>query len=147
MDYDTADFNKDALPFSENSFDIVISLAVIEHISNISNFLSEVRRVLKPGEIFYLSTPNFRYCYDTFYNDPTHVRPFTDVGLQKALEIAGFDAVHTFPGARCKSDWFYKGKYRFEKCASLLFSKKKWYTPNALVGRATSVIAVCLNAN
>jgi ubiquinone/menaquinone biosynthesis C-methylase UbiE/glycosyltransferase involved in cell wall biosynthesis len=42
-----------ALPFDDNSFDIVISVASFEHITDISKCLSEIKRVLKPGGSFY----------------------------------------------------------------------------------------------
>ncbi len=144
IDYDQADFNKDKLPFREAEFDIVFSLAVIEHLQNIDNYLNEVFRILKPGGIFYISTPNFRYCYKSFYNDPTHIRPFTEVSINKALSIFGFGNVNVFPGTRCKSDWFYTNKLRFFISAYMPFTGERWFLPSILSGRATSVIAICL---
>ena len=122
---------------------MIISLAVIEHIENIDNFVGEALRVLKPGGIFYLSTPNFRFCYKSFYNDPTHVRPFTETTLYNTLKFSCFENVAVFPGARNKSDWFYQGKYKFIKCAFLPFKNEKWYLPKILTGKATSVIGIC----
>lgn len=46
------------LPFSDSSFDIIILQDVIEHLSDIENFLNELKRVLKPNGTIYLSTPN-----------------------------------------------------------------------------------------
>ena len=40
------------LPFQDNTFDVAIMDAVLEHIPNVSNAFSEVARVLKPGGIF-----------------------------------------------------------------------------------------------
>ena len=142
IDYDTADFNFDALPFTDNEFDLILSLAVIEHISNVSNYMSEIIRVLKPGGILYLTTPNFRYCYKSFFDDPTHVRPYTDKSIERLLRIWGFSNLTTFPGVRCKGDWFYKGKWRFFKCAHIPFNKRRKFIPDFLTGRATSVIAI-----
>ena len=142
IDYDIANFDTDRLPFSCNTFDTVFSLAVIEHIENTENFLMEAFRVLKPNGIIYLSTPNFRFCFKSFFDDPTHVKPFTDKSIKNILELFQFNNVATFPGARCKSDWFYKGKNRFLKCAFLPFREKRWYLPTFLCGRATSVIAI-----
>ena len=45
-------------PFEDNFFDIVFAGEVIEHTIDDSFFLSEVKRVLKPGGILILTTPN-----------------------------------------------------------------------------------------
>jgi len=142
LDIDDLDFESEALPVPDNSVDILFSLAVVEHITDIGHFMSECFRVLKPKGIIYLSTPNFRYCFRSFYNDPTHVRPFTDVSLCKAVEYYGFKSVEVFPSARCKTDWFYKGKYRFTKCAYLPFLGTNKWAPSFLCGRATGIICL-----
>lgn len=41
------------LPYEDNTFDIVFSLATFEHINGISETLAEIRRVLKPRGKFY----------------------------------------------------------------------------------------------
>ncbi|TVR58966.1 MAG: class I SAM-dependent methyltransferase [Candidatus Competibacteraceae bacterium] len=46
------------LPFPERTFDIVVSNHVIEHVPSADMHLSEIARVLKPGGIVYLATPN-----------------------------------------------------------------------------------------
>lgn len=144
LDIDDVDFDSGAFPVANNSVDILFSLAVIEHINNIDHFMSECYRVLKPGGIIYVSTPNFRYYFRDFYNDPTHVRPFTDISLPKTLEFYGFKNVEAFPSARCKADWFYKGKYRFAKCAYLPFLGTNKWAPSFLSGRSTGVICLGL---
>ncbi|HEX5069369.1 MAG TPA: class I SAM-dependent methyltransferase, partial [Vicinamibacterales bacterium] len=45
-----------ALPFAAGYFDLVLSHAVIEHVSNARLYLEECRRVLKPGGRIFLST-------------------------------------------------------------------------------------------
>jgi SAM-dependent methyltransferase len=47
-----------ALPFADASFDAVVSFETIEHIRAQEDFLDEVRRVLRPGGLFVLSSPN-----------------------------------------------------------------------------------------
>ena len=44
------------LPFQNGAFDLVLSHAVIEHVSDAPLYLRECRRVLKPGGHMYLST-------------------------------------------------------------------------------------------
>lgn len=46
------------LPFPENEFDVVISLAILEHLLNPELSLEEIHRVLKPGGILLLTTPS-----------------------------------------------------------------------------------------
>ena len=50
--------NSERLPFEDCRFDVVISHHVIEHMVDQDLHLQEVYRVLKPGGISYLATPN-----------------------------------------------------------------------------------------
>ena len=45
-------------PFEDNTFDYVVSIEGIEHITDPFSFLAEVRRVLKPDGHIFLTTPN-----------------------------------------------------------------------------------------
>lgn len=47
-----------ALPFADQSFDVVLCDWVIEHIEDVPGFAREVERVLKPGGWFCARTPN-----------------------------------------------------------------------------------------
>ena len=46
------------LPFPDAFFDTVLSFQVIEHIADVQPYLSESRRVLKPGGVFVCCTPD-----------------------------------------------------------------------------------------
>jgi SAM-dependent methyltransferase len=52
------DVSTDSLPFSDDEFDVVISLETFEHLMNPHYALREVRRVLRPGGRFICSVPN-----------------------------------------------------------------------------------------
>jgi ubiquinone/menaquinone biosynthesis C-methylase UbiE len=45
------------LPFENNSFDVVTSLANLEHLQNPEYSLEEIHRILKPGGLLLLTTP------------------------------------------------------------------------------------------
>jgi SAM-dependent methyltransferase len=46
------------LPFEDGAFDVVLSVEGIEHVAASFAFLRETRRVLKPGGVLLLTTPN-----------------------------------------------------------------------------------------
>ena len=48
------------LNFTDNTFEVVVSLEVIEHIKDQRRYLYEMHRVLKPGGLYIGSTPNKR---------------------------------------------------------------------------------------
>ena len=143
LDINVVNFEFVRLPRVKNSVDFIVSLAVIEHISNPDNFLNEIYRVLKPDGILYVSTPNWHYCYKAFYNDPTHVKPYNPLTLETILTMYGFKNPKTFPGLRCKPKWYYTGKNRFFKGNYLLpFRRETKYVPGFLKGKSTSIIAL-----
>ncbi|MFI3264969.1 MAG: class I SAM-dependent methyltransferase [Rikenellaceae bacterium] len=62
------------LPFADEEFDCVISFQVIEHIKDDKQFVAEVKRVLKKGGLFIVSTPNITM---SLTRNPWHVREYT----------------------------------------------------------------------
>ena len=55
---DIVDLNVNRLPYKDKSFDVVTATEVIEHLENPRLFLRDINRVLKPGGLCVLSTPN-----------------------------------------------------------------------------------------
>lgn len=50
----------ECLPFADESFDLVVSVWVLEHLRDPGRTFGEVRRVLRPGGHFIFLTPNLR---------------------------------------------------------------------------------------
>ncbi len=157
--YDIQDLNieKDKIDLEDNSIDLVINIGLIEALENTENLISESKRILKKGGMFYTLTPNWQKDYKNFYNNPIHKTPFTPNSLNQILSsMYNFENVQIFPGLRCKPKWYYTGKYKFEKAYYLLpfnqfeFYKKKVYrksfirnlVPEFLKGHSRSITAI-----
>lgn len=76
-------------PFQDNSFDVVLSFQVIEHIADDRAFLREIHRVLRPGGLALLTTPNRLL---SLSRNPWHVREYT-AGELSALAKGIFSTV------------------------------------------------------
>jgi 2-polyprenyl-3-methyl-5-hydroxy-6-metoxy-1,4-benzoquinol methylase len=104
-------------PLQDASFDAVWAGEVIEHVADTAGWLSEVRRVLRPGAVLLLSTPDhgrlqmllWALAPRTFevHFDPRadHLRFYTRRALTELLEDFGFNDVEVRraggpPGAR-----------------------------------------------
>ena len=58
----------DNLSFKDGSFDIVIAVGLIEYFSDISEVLSEIKRITKRGGVVVISVPN-KHCLNTLLVD------------------------------------------------------------------------------
>jgi SAM-dependent methyltransferase len=83
------------LPFASDSLDVVRLKEVLEHVQDPLALAAEMRRVLRPRGAFIAYVPTqWSQLYPfpaNFYDDYTHVRAFSRVGVQRLLEDAGFD--------------------------------------------------------
>jgi 2-polyprenyl-3-methyl-5-hydroxy-6-metoxy-1,4-benzoquinol methylase len=92
------------IPFGEREFDVVLAGEVVEHLLDTIGFLRECRRVLRPGGVLLLTTPNLAYWRNLlqwsrqqqfFFVDHRagengHVRYFAPRTLRAAMVEAGF---------------------------------------------------------
>lgn len=87
----------------DNAYDVVVSFQVIEHIRDDQLFLQEIHRVLKPGGIALLTTPNRRL---SLTRNPWHIREYLPEELEQLARkfyfnvevkgIAGNEKVMTY---------------------------------------------------
>lgn len=80
------------LPLSNDSVDVVVNFQVIEHLWDQPQFVAECRRVLRPGGLLLMSTPNritFSPGRDTPVN-PFHTRELNAFELSELLVSGGF---------------------------------------------------------
>ncbi|HEY9007043.1 methyltransferase domain-containing protein [Ohtaekwangia sp.] len=67
----------------DNAYDRVVSFQVIEHIENDFLFLKEIHRVLKPGGIALITTPNRKM---SLSRNPWHIREYLPQELKSLAE-------------------------------------------------------------
>ena len=73
------------LPFSNSTFDFIIIQDVIEHLTDLTAFYSEIKRVLKTNGTIYLSTPNKLSIFN-FFNDPHFGLPIVSILKRESIK-------------------------------------------------------------
>jgi SAM-dependent methyltransferase len=97
--------NLAALPVVDASIDTVVSLQVIEHVWDHPQFVAECTRVLRPGGLLVLSTPN-RLTFSPGSDKPVnhfHTHEFTALELRRLVAHSGLQVTAVrglYAGAR-----------------------------------------------
>ena len=114
------------LPFADESFDCVVSFQVIEHIKRDREFVHEVRRVLKKGGKFIVSTPNRPM---SLTRNPWHVREYT--AEQFGDLLSEFTDVEAMGVAGNERVWSYYEKNResVERITRFDIFRMQWWMP------------------
>lgn len=120
------DIETDRFPFKSNTFDWIFSKSVLEHINNTDNFMKESLRVLKSGGKVVIMTPAWESQYRFFWDDYTHVRPFTRKSLQNSMRITGFRDVDVSYFLQLPFVWKYPNLKFVAKIISALPDSLKW---------------------
>ncbi|MGQ0573126.1 MAG: class I SAM-dependent methyltransferase [Pseudonocardia sp.] len=134
-----------ALPVRTEACDAVVSLQVIEHLWEQERFLAECRRVLAPGGLLALSTPNrltFSPGRDTPLN-PFHTRELSPAELAGMVRDAGLRDVEVrglHHGPRLRELDAAHGGSLVDAQVAVALGDGRW--PSALLADVTSVTCV-----
>ncbi len=75
---------------------------IIEHLPDPLYFLRQLRQALRPGGKIVILTPNCPYALSRFFwDDYTHMRPFTAAALMRVALDAGFTDFKIYEDFRC----------------------------------------------
>ncbi|MGP1383593.1 MAG: methyltransferase domain-containing protein [Thainema sp.] len=93
--------NTAALP--ANTYDVVTSYHVIEHLLDPISMLQHIYEVLRPGGVIFLETPNINSLGAKIRREkwsqiipPEHINYFNPSSVRYALERVGFSGIHAY---------------------------------------------------
>jgi SAM-dependent methyltransferase len=134
FNFDHFNMEESRFPYEDASFDVVLYCEIIEHLlMNPVHTLTEIRRVMKPGGLLVVTTPNVarlgnvlamadgRSIYDPYSGFGPygrHNREFSMTELLHLLEFAGFEHESSFTADAHRED--HSGHPKFEMASSLI---------------------------
>lgn len=121
------DIERNPLPFSDASLDVVLINQVLEHTKDLFFIFAEISRVLPPGGLLAVGVPNLAAWHDRLLlllgRQPSgmkvlgpHVRGFTLQGFRAFAECDGF-----FKLEECKGSAFFPFPAAISKLLAVLF--------------------------
>ena len=94
-----------------HSFDVITMWHVLEHVPDVQNQISELKRIVKPGGTIFVAVPNFNsfdaHYYGNFwaaYDVPRHLWHFSKTAIDKLFKVQDLKVVKVLP---MKFDSFY----------------------------------------
>ncbi|MGH9316876.1 MAG: methyltransferase domain-containing protein [Thermoanaerobaculia bacterium] len=85
----SADLSRE-LPLSDGTVELALLIHVIEHLPDGGFLMRAIHRVLRPGGRVVVVTPDWKSAWRGFYDDPTHIRPYSRQSLDAVLAASGF---------------------------------------------------------
>ncbi len=145
LDVNEINLETDKINLQNESCDVVTAISLIEHLNNPENLLTEVKRVLKKNAYLIIVTPNWTSNMKTFYDDPTHVHPYTINSLRFLLEYNGFRKIEVLPWLVNKPQWMWKFPFKFLLAKIIPFRGDAHNSiPKFLKGRSNTLLSICI---
>jgi len=96
----SVDVDSKELPFEAQQFDMVTATSVIEHLQNYNHIICEMKRVLRPGGVAFITTPKKHW--DIFFRivsggEPTHINVHSKSFWLRTFQSHGFHYMGDFP--------------------------------------------------
>jgi 2-polyprenyl-3-methyl-5-hydroxy-6-metoxy-1,4-benzoquinol methylase len=104
-------FAQDFASLESNSFDIITMWHVLEHVPNLEEYISELKRLIKSSGTIIIAVPNFKSYDAKYYGEfwaafdvPRHLWHFSKTAIQKLFAKENMKLVEVLP---MKFDSFY----------------------------------------
>lgn len=144
LDIKDLNLEKDSIHLADESCDVVTAISLLEHLNQPDHLLKEVKRILKKNGYFIIVTPNWPYNVKTFFDDPTHVHPYSKKSLEFLLKLNNFNNIKIVPWLVCKPTWMWKIPFSFFLARIIPFrgDVNKWI-PEFLKGKSKTLLSIC----
>jgi len=129
-------------PFEDNTVDLITAFEFIEHIKGYKHFLKECNRVLKPGGVMVLTTPNAKH---NKVMHMWHVQEFTNDELKQLLKGYFPSASVNMQGIMYKQE-FLDRLHKAERTSGLV-SKTPSFIKNMIPSKISIWISKILGFN
>lgn len=116
------------LPFKDNSFDVVLSSNVFEHMPDTNLSLAECLRVLKPGGMLIAHTPFLMELHD----EPYDFYRFTHYAINELLNKHGFTDIGIEPLSTFTDAYTHIARAYFSEALEVALAKSGWRKPFAV---------------
>ncbi len=104
-------FAPDLASLESNSFDIITMWHVLEHVPNLEEYISELKRLIKPTGTIIIAVPNFKSYDAKYYGEfwaafdvPRHLWHFSKTAIKKLFAKENLKLIEVLP---MKFDSFY----------------------------------------
>ncbi|MFC1722488.1 class I SAM-dependent methyltransferase [Patescibacteria group bacterium] len=87
------DFNTLDLSEHKDSYDLVLSLDVLEHIRDDVETMKRVFEILKPGGMFFVSVPAYKFLWSNHDEALHHTRRYHSLEINQKIKDSGFEVV------------------------------------------------------
>jgi len=105
------EISKDISELGKKQFDVITMWHVLEHVPNLNEYISILKKILKPDGILVVAVPNHKSYDATYYKEfwaaydvPRHLWHFSRLSIDKLFQLANMKVTKTLP---MKFDSFY----------------------------------------
>ena len=117
-------------PFNGKKFDVIFSKSFIEHLHDPIYFFEWSKSNLNYNGKLISLTPDWESNTKIFYDDVTHIKPFTKVSLNQILELVNFKEIEVFKFRQLPITWSNPFALALSKLTAIVTrprAKQKWF--------------------
>jgi len=122
------------MDLQDSRYDVVFMKSILEHLKDPVTVLDQAGLSLKKNGILIIMVPSWKHQFKKFYDDPTHITPYTARGLSDFLKINGWNVLECEIFTQLPWLWgrpylkpfvWFLSLFTFIKCKTTRFAQEK----------------------